>query len=80
MTKNNEDLDALIISMMSNDWQKTSMVISKVFEDPAFKDDENLAQKVAQRIYIMVDSGKLESLGNMRRWRSSDVRLPQKNN
>lgn len=32
--------------------------------------------RVGERVVALVDLGKLESVGNIRRWRFSEVRLP----
>ena len=37
--------------------------------------DKYKAQNIAERLYVLVDNGKLEAQGNMRRWRESNVRL-----
>ncbi len=68
-------LDDLIISATSGEWQKTAMVISKVFDNPDFSKDDNTAQSIAARISVLVDNGKLTAKGNIRRWRDSSVRL-----
>jgi len=78
MSNNEQKLDELILSAVTNEWQKTAVLISKVFDNPAFNKEKATAQDVAQRLYILVDSGKLEVDGNMRRWRDSTVRLIQK--
>ena len=79
MSDPNAELDAAILSVAGTDWVKTAVLISNVFDAPAFppalKGKENLAQHVAERLYILVDNGQLEAQGNMRRWRDSNVRL-----
>ncbi len=74
MTDGNK-IDALVLSAASGEWQKTALLISKVFDDPAFSTEKDTAQSVAERIYTLVDDGKLEANGNVRRWRDSNVRL-----
>ena len=69
------DLDKIILSLVNNEWQKTAMIISKVFDAPALKGSKPEAQIIAERIYALIDSGKLKVNGNMRRWRDSNVRL-----
>ena len=75
MTKRNDAIDALLLSSANAEWQKTALLISKVFEDPAFKGIDGLAAQIAARIQALVDSGQLESKGNLRRWRDSEVRV-----
>jgi len=77
MTDSN-NIDTLILSAVSKDWQKTALVISKVFDDTAFDKEALNAQNVAESIYDLLDDGKLEATGNIRRWRDSNVRLAAK--
>jgi len=71
------DIDALILSAVNGEWQKTALVISKVFDDPAFDKGKDTAQSVAERIYALIDTAKIEATGNIRRWRDSHVRLAE---
>ncbi len=73
-----ETLDEFILSAATDEWQKTAVLISKVFDNPAFDSAANKAQDVAERLYILVDNGRLEATGNMRRWRDSNIRLVKK--
>lgn len=75
MTKINDDIDTMILSAASGEWQKTALVISKVFDDLAFDKDALSGQNVAERIYALVEAKKLTSTGNIRRWRDSNVKL-----
>jgi hypothetical protein len=73
----NAKLEAMVLTACSNEWQKVAVVISKVFDGPEFDKEKNTAAEIAERIYIMVDSGKLDVQGNMRRWRDGAVRILQ---
>ena len=75
MSNRQEEIDALILSAAGPEWQKVAVLISKVFEAPSLKGTESLGQQIAERIYILVDSGRLDVQGNMRRWRDGEVRL-----
>lgn len=73
-----EDIDALIMDAANEHWTKIAVIISKVydaFEAQGAELPETLAQDIAQRLYILVDNGRLDVQGNMRRWRDADVRL-----
>jgi hypothetical protein len=76
---NDEELDALILDAANEHWTKIAVIISKVYD--AYEEaghhelTESLAQDIAQRLYILVDNGRLDVQGNMRRWRDADVRL-----
>ena len=75
MGMNNEELDALIVSCAGKAWEKTALLISKVFDNPAFDKEGLSGQDVAERLYILIDNGQIEVEGNMRRWRDSKVKL-----
>jgi hypothetical protein len=72
-----DTIDKLVLAAAGNEWVKTAVLISKVFDAPALKGIDGLGQIVAERIYILVDHGRLEAKGNMRRWRDSEIRLVQ---
>jgi len=74
----NSQIDALIIEAASAHWTKVAVIISKVYDSFAGQGqdvEEDLAKLIAERLYILVDNGKLAAQGNMRRWRDGDVRL-----
>ncbi len=75
MTKINDDIDAMVMKAAGAEWQKTAVLISKVFDDPNFDKEVLSGQNVAERIYALLDAEKLEATGNIRRWRESNVRL-----
>ncbi|MCK5384866.1 MAG: hypothetical protein KAJ29_04765 [Alphaproteobacteria bacterium] len=76
MSNNNEtNLDALILAAATKEPQKTAVLISKIFDDSSFDKENSTAQDVANRIRVLVEDGKLEAAGNIRRWRDSTVRL-----
>ncbi len=70
-----DNLDSAILSAANSEWQKTAVIISKVFDAPSVKDTKPNAQIIAERIVILVDNGKLSAKGNIRRWRDSSVKL-----
>ncbi|MCL4677008.1 MAG: hypothetical protein KJ017_00265 [Alphaproteobacteria bacterium] len=71
----NDDLDALIMAAASAEWQKVALLISAVFDALAARQITTPAQTIAERIYALADSGKLDSGGNLRRWRDGTVRV-----
>lgn len=75
-----EQIDALILEAASAHWTKIAVIIAKVydaFEAQGHHDlTKHIAQDIAERIYILVDHGRLDVQGNMRRWRDADVKLP----
>ncbi len=75
MSITDETIDQAILSVASGEWVKTALLISKVFETEALSGAEIKGQVIAERLYILVDGGKIEVKGNMRRWRDSEVKL-----
>ncbi len=59
----------------SAEWQKVALLISAVFDALAARQITTPAQTIAERIYALADSGKLDSGGNLRRWRDGTVRV-----
>lgn len=81
MTFSPDEIDALIVEACAPYWTKIAVIIAKVYD--AFEAQghheltTHLAQDIAQRLYILVDNGRLDVQGNMRRWRDADVKLPE---
>lgn len=59
----------------SAEWQKVALLISAVFDALAARQITTPAQAIAERIYALAESGKLEAGGNLRRWRDGTVRV-----
>ena len=67
--------DAVILASATADWVKIAVLIARS-TDAARAQSLDLAPPViAARIYALAESGKLEVLGNMRRWRAAQARL-----
>lgn len=75
MSISNEELDAVILAAVNTNWQKVAVVISTVFDALAQKGITYPAQGIAERIYVLVAEDKLDSGGNIRRWRDGNVRV-----
>lgn len=74
MTNYEHALEPVILESVTDEWETITTVISRVFDADAFDKDTYSASDVAERIYILVDSGKLDVEGNMRRWRQGKVK------
>lgn len=70
------ELDKLILSLAKPRWQKTAMVIAKTLEQREGGLSDPPAEQVARRIQQLVETNRLESQGNLTRWRFSEIRLP----
>jgi Protein of unknown function len=69
------DLDQIIFSVMTSRLQKTAMVIVKTLERCKELDLPINAEIVGARLGALAESGRLESAGDLRKWRYSEVRL-----
>lgn len=69
-----DPLDAVILHAAGKDWTKVAVFIARVVDAAKVADHEATGQTVAARIYALVDAGKLEAKGNVRRWRAGEVR------
>ena len=69
------DVDAIILSAVSPRAQKVGMVVIR-----ALKRVEELGlpisdEVLAARIQVLVEAGRLEGAGDLRKWYNSEVRL-----
>jgi hypothetical protein len=69
------EFDAIIFSFLSPYWQKTAMVAAL-----AARKCEQLGlpvgdEEVAARLQILSDTDRIEGIGDLRKWRHSEVRL-----
>lgn len=78
MTSTETQIDTLILATASDTPIKTAALISKIYDALPSADitpHTDSGKEIAERIYILVDNGRLEATGNMRRWRDSEIRL-----
>ena len=75
-----EQLDRLILSLATQRWQKTAMIIAQAVHQLESEHAQHALDdprgKVAERIEHLVDVRRLEVRGDLSRWRHSEVRLP----
>ncbi|MDP2409555.1 MAG: DUF3658 domain-containing protein [Pseudolabrys sp.] len=71
------DLDAVILSVLQNDWCKTAMIISRTRNDYEARAIFLDLEIIGARIQVLADAVRIESQGNVSRWRHSEVRLRQ---
>lgn len=76
------EIDTAIMAAASDEWVKTALIISKVYDTPALQNagipKDKLGQTIADRLYILVDHGRLACKGNARRWRDSEIKKGEK--
>ncbi len=68
-------IDEMIIATAKPHWQKVAMIIAKLMREPDISLFENPDKIIAERSYYLVETEKLESQGNIKNWRRSEVRL-----
>jgi hypothetical protein len=67
------ELDQRLLAQASTSWQKIAMIVAKAMRGDLQADMERAGRRVEE----LVRAGKLESVGNVRDWRASEVRLPR---
>jgi biotin-(acetyl-CoA carboxylase) ligase len=72
------ELDQMISSFCSAHWQKVAKIVGNTFKalEQRGVSINGAAEKVDERIAVLVGSGRLEARGNVKRWRYGEVRLP----
>jgi cAMP phosphodiesterase len=77
-SSSNAHIDQLILAVAKPKWLKVAMVIVKV-QKIAEKTDFKISDgALAARISALCTDGRLESQGNLSKWRYSEVRIPAK--
>ncbi len=69
-----DGLDAVILNCAQPDWQKVTMLIAATVDATKAQAVDVTAQTIAGHIYALAEAGALEAKGNIRRWRSSEIR------
>jgi len=78
ISSSNLHLDQLILSVAKPKWQKVAMLIIKVQQIAEKTDFKTSDGALAFRASSLCADGRLESQGNLSKWRYSEVRLPAK--
>jgi hypothetical protein len=69
------DFDRVVLSNLSQRWRKTARIVGDVSEHYASLGISLDPAIAAARLMAMVDSGLVESAGDLRKWGVSEVRL-----
>jgi hypothetical protein len=72
-----DEIDDAIMAAVSKHWRKVAMVIVTVSGKGPGQADRSEYDDIAARIEALIQQGKLQCQGNPKRWRRSEVRLPQ---
>jgi hypothetical protein len=71
------EIDAALLRAASHRWRKLSRVVATAMYDLPVRIDGVPDVFYAQRVEVLVQAGRLEAFGDLRRMRYSEVRLPQ---
>jgi hypothetical protein len=69
------DLDALIFHDLVQSWRKVARIVGRAQMVREARSLPISGEVIAARVRALVDAGTLEGVGNLRRWRFSEVRL-----
>jgi len=69
------DIDAAIADVLTNKWQKTAVVVAKAFQLCERLPVSVSSEMLGARIVVLVESRRIDSAGDPRMWRHSEVRL-----
>ena len=69
------DLDGIIFSLLKPRWQKTAMVVIKAVLHCQGRALPIADEEIAARLQVLSDSDRIEGIGDLRKWRHSEVRL-----
>jgi uncharacterized protein DUF3658 len=77
------EIDQLLLSFCADEWRKVARVIGKAMvtpEERGVQFDGTVGDQIYARTAVLVETGQLETVGNVKRWRYSEVRLPRSRN
>jgi len=71
------DVDELIFAALKKNWRKVAMIVGNVFQTCETRSIPLSDEVIAARIQELAEAGRIESQGNLAKWRYSEVRLRQ---
>ena len=74
---NTAELDAAIVAHAQDHWRKVAMVIAMVIDTLGLPLTDEHFERIGKRIVALVGFGRVESQGDVSRWRHSEVRRPR---
>jgi hypothetical protein len=72
-------IDQLLLAFCDTRWRKVARIIGnsmKILSECRIRPSGTLAKIIDMRMAALVANGRLEAQGNIRKWRYSEVRLP----
>ena len=71
------DVDKLIFATLKENWRKMALIVGNVFQACKTRSIPLSDEVIAARIQELAEAGRIESQGNLTKWRYSEVRLLQ---
>jgi tagatose-1,6-bisphosphate aldolase non-catalytic subunit AgaZ/GatZ len=71
------DVDKLIFAALKENWRKVALIVGNVFRTCKNRSIPLSDEVIAARIRELAEAGRIESQGNLCKWRYSEVRLRQ---
>ena len=71
------DVDKLIFAALKENWRKVALIVGNVFQTCEARSIPLSDEVIAARIQELAEAGRIESQGNLTKWRYSEVRLLQ---
>jgi hypothetical protein len=71
------DVDKLIFAALKENWRKVAMIVANVSQTCEIHSIPLSDEVIAARIQELAENGRIESQGNLTKWRYSEVRLRQ---
>lgn len=71
------ELDAALLASIPTRWGKVAMVLGQAAKQPGLFEsrDEEDYELLAERLELLVASGRVSAQGDLKQWRASEVRL-----
>jgi len=69
------EIDAILVSVMSVHWRKVAMIVGTALGRCRELGLPISGEALAARIQVLAESGRIEDVGDLRKWRFSEVRL-----
>ena len=69
------DVDELILAALKENWRKVAMIVGNVFQTCETRSILLSDEVIAARIQDLAEKGRIESQGDLTKWRYSEVRL-----
>src|SRR5882724_1611783 len=67
------DFDGIIFSLLEPQWQKTAMVVYRVAKRCQELALQIGGEEIAARLQVLSDTDRIEGIGDLRKWRHSEV-------